>query len=252
MSLPRHLRDKLDADWCEFQGSIALDALCAGADYGPRVFEVLERTKKSNGDLPAWWHAIRCFIVARWAYFGFRQFHKNCPDEMERVAAKFYVGLEELSNGGVSCEWRSVTVPIYFVKKLERLNAEREARDRSNAKIAAEIGMLRNKIYLSRCFPSRLRLIIFERDKYRCQICLRHRETLLRLGRHLEVDHILAFVDGGKTTYSNGITVCDECNIAKHHAKGYLAGTEALASPVENYLKRPAAGLLSETVIRSR
>jgi hypothetical protein len=34
----------------------------------------------------------------------------------------------------------------------------------------------------------------------------------------------LAVADGGKTTYRNGTTLCNECNIAKHHAKGYLRG----------------------------
>jgi hypothetical protein len=38
-------------------------------------------------------------------------------------------------------------------------------------------------------------------------------------GLHLEVDHIQAFADGGLTTYSNGQTMCSECNKAKHHTK---------------------------------
>jgi 5-methylcytosine-specific restriction endonuclease McrA len=228
MALPRHLTNKLEAYSREVQTTMLLDAICAGADYGSRVFEVLNRTKNCSAELPPWWHVIQCFIRARWAYLGFRQFRKTCPDNMDRVPTKLYVGLEQVSCGKYLSEWRAVTVPLYFLKKLEELNSAREAKDRREANLVAQIAVLRNKIYLSRGFPPRLRLIILERDNYRCQICLRGREMLLRLGRHLEVDHILAFVDGGKTTYSNGMTICSECNIAKHHAKRYMEATRTL------------------------
>ena len=147
---------------------------------------------------------------------------------MTQVPAKLYVGLEQLPSGSLAVERRSVVVPLYFLEKLEKSNLEREARDRSEAKLAAEISLLRNKIYSSRCFPSRLRLIILERDKYRCQICLRDKGTLLELGLHLDVDHVLAFADGGKMPYTNGRTLCNQCNIAKHHAKSYLMALEKL------------------------
>jgi 5-methylcytosine-specific restriction endonuclease McrA len=228
MALPRYLTNKLEAYSREVRGTMLLDALCAGADYGSRVFEVLERTQNSSDERPPWWHVIQCFIRARWAYFGFRQFRKSCPDNMDRVPTKLYVGLEQVSCGNYLSEWRPVTVPLYFLEKLEELNSAREARDRREANLVVQIAVLRKKIYLSRGFPPRLRLIILERDNYCCQACLRDRETLFRFGRHLEVDHILAFVDGGKTTYSNGITLCSECNIAKHQAKRYLNATKAL------------------------
>lgn len=225
MSLPRFVVDALDAHARKTQDTILVDALCAGAEHGRRVFEVLNMRKGPDTCGPPWLHVTQCFVRARWAYFGFRQFRKNCPDNMDRVQGKLYVGLEQSPCGTLLCDWRTVTIPLYFVKRLEQLNSEREARDRAEIKLVAQIAVLRNKIYASRCFPSRLRLIIFERDKYRCQICLRDKETLRRLGRHLEVDHVLPVIDGGKTTYSNGMTVCNECNIAKHHAKAYLSGT---------------------------
>lgn len=127
-------------------------------------------------------------------------------------------------------EFRSVTVPRYFLPRLEQLNSERENNDRRNAELVKKVALLRNKVYASRCFPAHLRTIIFERDEYRCQICLRDRETLLRFGLYLEVDHILPYIDGGKTTYSNGRTLCSECNRAKHHAKGYLSAIQSLES----------------------
>lgn len=224
MSLPRFVADALEAYAYKTRDTILVDALCAGAQHGPRVFEILSKCEGFNGDGPSWLHVTWCFIRARWAYFGFRQFRKNCPDSMDRVQGKLYIGLEQSLPGVFFCEWRSVMIPLYFAKRLEQLNSEREARDRAEAELAAQIIALRNKVYASRCFPSRLRLIIFERDKYRCQICLRDKEALYRLGRHLEVDHILPYIDGGKTTYTNGRTLCNECNIAQHHAKKYLEG----------------------------
>jgi 5-methylcytosine-specific restriction endonuclease McrA len=228
MGLPRFVANELDAYAYKTRDTILVDALCAGAQYGHRVFEILNRCKKSGADGSLWLHVTWCLIRSRWADFGFRQFRLTCPDNMDRVPSKLYVGLEQSPAGALLCEWRSVTIPLYFMKRLEQLNSEREARDRAEVKLAAQIALLRDKIYVSRCFPSRLRFIIFERDKYRCQICLRNKETLAGLGRHLEVDHISPFIDGGKTTYSNGMTVCNECNIAKHHAKGYLRNQREL------------------------
>lgn len=223
MALPRFVANQLKAYLDNVGDAILVDALCAGAESGVRVFKILQRCKSFRGGGDGWLHVTRCFMQFYWANIVFRQFRQSSPDNMERRPGKIYVGLAQSPFGTLTCEWRSVTIPLYFVKKLEQLNAEREARDRADAELVAKIVLLRNKIYASRCFPSHLRLIIFDRDKFRCQICFRDKETLIRLGRHLEVDHILPVIDGGKTTYSNGMTVCDECNIAKHHAKAYLS-----------------------------
>lgn len=78
-----------------------------------------------------------------------------------------------------------------------------------------------NKVYPNRTFPVSLRNIIFDRDNYQCKICGIHRDSLPK-DKHLEVDHILAWQDGGQTTLSNGQTVCSDCNKGKHHSKKYL------------------------------
>lgn len=230
MGLPRYLVEKREAYLRSLpRGAFLCDAVCAGADYGPLVFDVLNKTKP-NGKAPPWRHVLLCFIRARWTYLEFRQYRKNCVDNMNHVSAELYTGLEQLSPVRHLAELRSVSVPIYFLERLRQLNLEREERDRTEAKLAAQIEELRSKVYLSRRFPSRLRYIIFERDKYCCQTCLRGRDKLLSLGLHLEVDHILSFVDGGKTTYNNGRTLCNECNMAKHHAKAYLRSSTELAN----------------------
>jgi 5-methylcytosine-specific restriction endonuclease McrA len=228
MGLPRYLETKFSVFLNDTSpGEKLLCALCSGADYGAKVFDVLN-PEKQNKKAPRDQHVIWGFVRARWAYFEFRRYRKNEKDYMEHAAAKFYRGLETLPSGACVAESREVKVPRYFLPKLEQLNSERESNDRRNAELVKKIALLRNKVYASRCFPAHLRSIIFDRDAYRCQLCLRDREILLGLGLHLEVDHILPYIDGGKTTYSNGRTLCNECNVAKHCTKGYLNAIEAL------------------------
>jgi 5-methylcytosine-specific restriction endonuclease McrA len=228
MALPRYLEEKFSA---YLQGMSPweklLAAICAGADFGGRVFDVLN-AKKPNQELPPYEYVIWSFIRARWAYFELRRHRKSDIDQMERIAANLYLGLETLPSGAYVPDLRPVTVPRYFLARLQRLNSERESTDRSSAALVKQIALLRNKVYASRCFPAHLRLIILERDGYRCQVCLRDRKILLGLRLRLEVDHILPYIDGGKTTYSNGRTLCSECNMAKHNAKGYLSAIESL------------------------
>lgn len=132
-----------------------------------------------------------------------------------------YVGLVQHSYSAHP-EFRDVTVPRYFARTLEKVNESRQVADQEQLLLIERIAKVRNKVYASRNFPATLREVIFQRDEYRCQICGRERTTLSALGRHLEVDHILAFVDGGKTKYQNGQTLCNECNIAKHQSKSYF------------------------------
>jgi len=84
--------------------------------------------------------------------------------------------------------------------------------------ILSEIGLLKQKVYSQRGFPLKLRVLIFQRDKYTCKICGKHKDNLKK-NIHLEIDHIIEWEDGGETTYFNGQTVCSECNKGKHHAK---------------------------------
>ena len=53
----------------------------------------------------------------------------------------------------------------------------------------------------------RLRLRIFERDGYRCQLCGKH--------GHLECDHIVAREDGGDDRPDNLRTLCRSCHIER-------------------------------------
>lgn len=66
-----------------------------------------------------------------------------------------------------------------------------------------------------RYFKGALRQAILERDGYRCKLCGKTPGH----GILLEVDHIIEYEDGGKTTFENGQTVCSDCNKGKHALK---------------------------------
>jgi hypothetical protein len=58
-----------------------------------------------------------------------------------------------------------------------------------------------------------LRIKVFTRDHFRCKFCGRSPATHLNVTLH--ADHIVAFVNGGKTILDNLQTLCNECNLGK-------------------------------------
>jgi hypothetical protein len=58
-----------------------------------------------------------------------------------------------------------------------------------------------------------LRIKVFARDHFRCKFCGRSPATHLNITLH--ADHIVAFVNGGKTILENLQTLCEECNLGK-------------------------------------
>lgn len=236
MSLPRYLAIKrLAFEQTATWGDYAVEALGAGVYFGKRVYDVLDAAVVS-GKTTRPLHVAWCFMSARWAINELRCHKCRGLDGMDRIEASLYIGLRELSEGRYEPDFRIVRVPRYFTNKLSEINVERETRDRHDVELAKRISTFRNKVYVSRCFPAHLRLLIFERDRYCCQNCLRQRDALAAYGLTLEVDHVLAFVDGGKTTYANGVTLCSECNRAKHTAKPYF---QALANLERGVGRRP-------------
>lgn len=78
-----------------------------------------------------------------------------------------------------------------------------------------------------RFFKGALRQAILKRDGYRCVLCGKSPAD----GVRLEIDHIIEFEDGGKTTYDNGQTLCGDCNKGKSSFKKmatdeYISQTE--------------------------
>jgi 5-methylcytosine-specific restriction endonuclease McrA len=58
-----------------------------------------------------------------------------------------------------------------------------------------------------------LRFKVFQRDRFRCQLCGQSPAT--ELSCKLHVDHIVPFSKGGKTTFENLRALCAECNIGR-------------------------------------
>jgi hypothetical protein len=67
--------------------------------------------------------------------------------------------------------------------------------------------------------PKRLRFIILQRDKYRCQLC----GSMASDGARLEVDHKVPVAKGGKTTPENLWTLCHPCNNGKSDSDLHVA-----------------------------
>ncbi|HQO00668.1 MAG TPA: HNH endonuclease signature motif containing protein [Spirochaetota bacterium] len=76
-----------------------------------------------------------------------------------------------------------------------------------------------------RYFKGALRQAILNRDKNRCVLCGKAAAD----GVSLEVDHILEYEDGGKTTFDNGQTLCTECNKGKHSLKNKNKNQEIIS-----------------------
>lgn len=66
-----------------------------------------------------------------------------------------------------------------------------------------------------RYFKGVLRQAILQRDNFQCVLC----GAKAADGNVLEVDHIIEAEDGGRTTYENGQTVCQQCNKGKSELK---------------------------------
>lgn len=159
--------------------------------------------------------------ILQWSFRDIKRPVVVQADGLASVKAKLYIGIDE-TNAEERAQFRDVEVPRYFRAKLEKWNREQEERDRDAIDLRLRISIFRRRVFASRTFPSFLKAVIFERDNYTCQVCLRNREILKAAGLHLECDHIVAWEDDGKTTYDNGQTICSDCNKAKHHAKRYL------------------------------
>lgn len=146
------------------------------------------------------------------------------PDQIERVPAQLYIGIDDRGQA----DFRSITVCRFFVPTLQKRNAERIAEDKKQLALRDNVLAVENKVYKSRTFPPSVRAMILARDGFCCQACGRSRDELMREGSHLQVDHKIAWEDGGETKYSNGETLCRECNHAKHTTKKFWHAKEAL------------------------
>lgn len=236
MGMPRYLKNRLnklyktsprdDEFLLFFSFEAGMTFRSNRHEFSERFGEYVSATKNSSEEAKA--NIYRCLI--RW---GFKHhFYKRCADtpsdSMERIESEKYVGSVERGSE-VYAQRVKVKIPRFFQSGLIELNKLREQEDRRQLQLKYEILEVQQRIYVSRTFPDKLRQIIFERDNYTCQVCLRDRAALIPVNLHLEVDHILAWEDGGKTEYTNGQTICSQCNKGKHSAKRHIVNRLALA-----------------------
>jgi 5-methylcytosine-specific restriction endonuclease McrA len=86
------------------------------------------------------------------------------------------------------------------------------------------------------------RVNIYGRDDYRCQYCGEKEKTI----SELTYDHVVPRAQGGKTTWTNIVTCCSDCNGAKANRTPAQAGMRLLKAPVQP----TAAPVLVVTVSR--
>lgn len=104
----------------------------------------------------------------------------------------------------------------YYARTIETWTAKKQDADMKLLLAKEELDRMRNTEQ-GRTFKGRLRQIIMERDGYKCVLCGKSAED----GVKLEVDHVKAWEDGGRTIYDNGRTVCSDCNKGLHWAKKF-------------------------------
>jgi 5-methylcytosine-specific restriction endonuclease McrA len=72
------------------------------------------------------------------------------------------------------------------------------------------------------------RVNIFARDKYRCQYC-----GVRRSISDLTYDHVVPRAQGGKTTWTNVVAACVDCNYRKGARTPEQAGMRLLTAPIQ-------------------
>ncbi len=138
----------------------------------------------------------------------------------KKVEIKYFTGWVK-EDGAWKWTYKPLLVNSYFYESAEAASYKR--RDHEKKLIDTKDDLERiMKIEQGRFFSGRLRFMILERDNFRCVFCGRSADEV-----SLEVDHKVAWVDGGKTTYENGQTVCTDCNKGKHLIKSYKEKLDA-------------------------
>jgi 5-methylcytosine-specific restriction endonuclease McrA len=225
MSAPRYLKDFIDdylanaskRELCAWMGTAGADIALRGKFDWPDELDIVHMLNcRIRHLLKMRWHNNRTTPIGNDQLITVAA----VSDELEKVPVKIYIGQKQ-SSSGFRADFRDAKAIRLAGPRIEKWNAEREEKDLREMEFVKRRLLVIDKIYTSRLFPSSLRALIFERDGYKCVICARDREALANSGRKvaLEVDHVHPYVDGGLTTYSNGQTLCDECNKAKHHTK---------------------------------
>ena len=154
-------------------------------------------------------------VCERYALAGERK-RLEYLNSFSKVMIEWHCYYQKDINGEWIAYYTEIPVNNYFEDRALELSKQKKEKEFELIQRKEYLDNIRN-IEQGRSFKGRLRQFILERDNFKCVLCGRDVSD----GIKLEVDHIIPWSDGGKTTYDNGRTLCKECNIARHSTKQY-------------------------------
>ncbi|EMJ99124.1 MULTISPECIES: HNH endonuclease [unclassified Leptospira] len=174
------------------------------------------------------WQYVTNQVLKDWYRFYEQKKHLDNQYSIieEDLFIKFNRSRKKNGNREASRDLRIVKIKrrqITWLNKINNAKLEKHREEWHSNPLLYDLKY--NRVFQSRCFPGMLSELIFRRDNYTCQICGITRKLAIKNGLYMEVDHIIEWEDGGKTSYSNGQTLCSKCNKAKHHVKKLLRKT---------------------------
>ena len=130
----------------------------------------------------------------------------NPPKTMLR-----FIGIKSARHGW-EAEYEQVRIPAGISSKYEQIQQKKAQLALAAKQHQERIEHLNSLAKGKRSFSKGLRDLIFLKCDYRCCHCQRDNKELHSLGLRLEVDHIIEWQEGGKTSYENGQALCTDCH----------------------------------------
>lgn len=212
MGLPSFLKRQYASGGYDFSGAL-YDGMMELKGSFIKCSRFPEQGKTSKA------HAVSC--VAKYGlkhkYYGARElfrYHENPYSGMTEIA--LFCRYEKNDDGTYTRYHKTMLVFNSMKEKVIAFTKERDKLAIQRIEKEIKIEQIRNAEG-GRTYRGRMRQLILERDGYRCVLCGKSPVD----GISLEVDHIIPWEDGGKTTYDNGRTVCSECNKGLHWNKKF-------------------------------
>lgn len=142
-------------------------------------------------------------------------------DEMDRVRFEFWRNLRIENDQATHDAVVTSTIRLAMWKVSQHFHRDNNTLERLERQ-AARRREAKTKIYPQRDFPSILRILILERDRFACVCCGSDADDCRKRSTSLVIDHKIPVVAGGKTCYSNGQVLCGICNSDKEVARRSL------------------------------
>lgn len=149
-------------------------------------------------------------LLTVWTHYGRQPSYKEMSKPPSLIGGKSYV-----------TRWGSwIKALLAFLERVNQdIDFEEIANEETASKKVQKNANLKTKTPQSdkREIPLGLRYDVLKRDNFKCKLCGKSPAT--EINCKLQVDHILAWANGGKTTKENLRTLCFECNNGKSDKK---------------------------------